>query len=197
MAYKYLKDLTYDEVKEFLKHTSDYDEKLFDRAMDMAYDSVEEYLYGAPRAVSYQYFGRGEYFKIRELNNDVKKWFDNIQASYEWLDENTLEEINRAYELWQKDYEDGLSDEEYSEYESLIDDIEDSVLSKMKAEYDWAIDADDDYPEIFVNDIEYFEPDYEDIYVDTDTWEIHNINDESDENYGIVDEDLSEQLTFL
>lgn len=197
MAYKYLKDLTYKEIDEFLKHTSKYDEALFDRAIDMAYDYVSDYMLDAPKGIDYRYFGRGEYFRIEDMTKEVKDWFDDLKRDYDWLDDSTNEKIARAYELREIDtYDRDLTDEEYAEYESLIDEIEDEVFAKMKAEYNAAFD-DEWHREIFMDYMEDFEPDYEDIYVDTDTWEIHNIEDGDDENYGIVDDDLSKQMTFL
>ena len=191
---KYVKDLTFQDWVELIKHNSRVSEYAFDKALDNAYFWVGEYLSGAPRSVDFRYFDRGEFFEVKEADSDFMDWIDDVQKTYEWLDESTYNKCRRAYELWKADrYERDLSDEEWEESDTLKDEIGDEIFALMKSEYDAAFD-DEVQADVLMNDLELetvLFDDYETAYVDTDTWEIHDLYDKESEN---LDSDLDEQL---
>ena len=191
---KWLNDLTYNELKIFVnRYGSDIAEKVFDRALDDAYSWIDTYLEEAPRNdVDYMYFDRGEHFTVNDATYKFMDWIDGVQADYEWLNQSTYEKCKRAYELWKADrYERDLSDEEWEEYEKLKDEIGSEIFTLMKSEYDAAFD-DDHRVEIFnAYADEFFDEPIDEIWVDTDTWEYHTMDDLESED---LDYDLDEQL---
>ena len=188
---KWINDLTFDEVKEFLSHNQDIDGKVFNRALDDAYFWVGEYLYGAPReSIDYAYFGRSEHFTVKDVNYKFMRWIDDVQRDYEWLNESTYNKCKQAYELWEADKVRDLSDEEWEEYDTLKDEIGDEIFALMKSEY-WAAFEDDNRAETFIQSTEdFFDEDPDEIYVDTDTWDWYVV-DFDDET---LDSELNEQL---
>jgi hypothetical protein len=198
---KYIKDLDHSKIKKFLSWNSDIRKKVSERILDDAYYWVfEEYLNGA-KDVDYELFGRGEYFTVKDVTSDFMKWIDSTQRAYEWLSEDIYDKCKRANDIYAeiewKEWEGGMVDDELQEeYESLKEEIGDAIYDRLKSEYEAAFD-DDAIADAFSNYIDEFIPDYETTYVDTDTWEIHDTQDENDSEYGIVDDDLSEQTTFL
>lgn len=185
---KYANDLTYKELDELVKHNSDIEEKAADRAMDDVYFWLEDYLHGAPRSVDYRYFGRDEYFEVSEADTEFMNWVDNIQRTFEWLNDDIYEKCKKAHELWRKTYYGDATDEEYEEYEGLKEEIGSDIFELMKADYWWALDS-KNYAEIIATYPDWFFEEGD--WVDTDTWEIHNIDDEESEN---LDSELNEQL---
>lgn len=201
MSRKWVRDLTFQDWVDFIKHNSYVSEYALDKALDNAYFWVGEYLNGSPRTVDYEYFGRGEHFTVNQADQSFIDWIDEVQNAYEWLDEETYDKCKRAYELWKRadnafaDDED-LTDEEWEEYSNLLDEISDEIFHLMKSEYDSAFD-DEVQADILMNDSELEDglfDDYENTYVDTNTWEFHNIEDEEDEDAARLDYDLDEQL---
>lgn len=189
---KWINDLTFDEVKEFLSHNQDIDGEVFNRALDNAYFWVGDYLYGAPReSVDYEYFGRGEHFTVKDATTAFMDWIDRVQRNYEWLKSDTYEKCKQAHEFWLYDYDIGeLSDEQQSEYETLLEEIGDEIFALMKSEY-WAAFEDDNRAETFMQSTEdFFDEDPDEIYVDTDTWDWY-VADFDDET---LDSELNEQL---
>ena len=189
---KWINDLTFNEVKEFLSHNYDIDRKLLDRVLDDAYFWVREYLDGAPRHdVSYKYFGRGGYFEVKRATTAFMNWIDDVQQEYEWLDTDTYEKCEQAYELWlHRDDVGGLSDEQQHIYETLLEEIGDEIYALMESEY-WAAFEDDNKADTFMQVTEeFFDEDIDEIYVDTDTWDSY-VADPNDEK---IDSELNEQL---
>ena len=196
---KYIDDLDANEMLELLDHHDDLDKIAFDWALDNVYSWVGEYLHDAPRKdVDYMYFDRGEHFTVKDATYDFMNWIDGVQADYEWLNDDTYEKCKQAHELWkygEDNYWD-IPDEDIERYESLKEEIGDEIFALMKSEYDYAFT---DQGKLDAFDV-YLDNNYDEYktkYVDTDTWEIHDTQDENDPEYEIIDDDLSEQMTFL
>lgn len=189
---KWVKDLTYDEIRELIENDSYLKDRVLNRTLDDAYYWVGEYLEGVPRtAVDFEYFGRGEHFTVEDATDEFMEWVDDVQRDYDWLDDETYSMCKRANELWRKIYYDeDVTDEDEIEYEKLLEDIGYNIFSQMKYEYDAAFDH-EVWVEAFNSYVDEFIDDVDNSYVDTETWEIHNINDEESEN---LDYDLDEQL---
>ena len=194
---KYIEDLTYEELKSLIANNSELKHKAYERAMDDAYMFTEEYLMGAPREIDYEFFARGEHFTIKDFTEDVLRWLAKQSDTYGIFSDEVRNSLDRTYELWH-DIEYGVLDDDpdyekyVEEYEGLKDAIEDEFFEAVHSAYDYASYPDDGYVDIVSGYSDEFFEDGD--WVDTDTWEIHNIYDEEDEENEGLDYDLDEQL---
>lgn len=199
MSRKWVKDLTYDELKELVDNNSDIADKASDRFDDDVRFWAEEYLQGHPRSLDYSLFGwnGSDYIEFDDIGSEEISWLRKQNQSFGLFDDATMQKIDRIEELLGL-MDDAYYDEDdtkYAEYESEYDDlkseIEEALYSVIgKDIYNkWDIDIQADTVSSYFD--EFFK---EGDYVDTDTWEIHNIEDEEDEDAARLDYDLDEQL---
>ena len=196
---KYVKDLTYDELKELIRNNDDIADRASERAESDVRFWAEEYLDGHPRSLDYSLFSwnGGDYIEFDEIGHNEIAWLRKQNNTYGLFDEATMQKVDRIEEvikLMDEAYYDD-DDAKYAEYESEYDDlkseIEDACYEAIAGDINhiWDIDIRADIVS------SYFDEFFEDgDWVDTDIWEIHNIDDEDDEENEDLDYDLDEQL---
>ena len=123
---KYIKDLTYDELKELIEYNDDIAQKASERAESDVRFWAEEYLAGIPNDIDYTLFDThgADDFKIDEFSADVVDWLKEQTKTFGLLDDASLKKLDRIQEL-QDLMEDAYYDEpeKYDEYESEYEDL--------------------------------------------------------------------------
>jgi hypothetical protein len=209
---KYLKDLTFDEVKDVLLKNDELFDRAKEKAIDDSYYWLEEYLFGARRLKGVDYsigYDRGDYFTIKDMTSDVLDWIKGVSEDYGLFNEDLVkdaERCNRMYEFLQYgDFEDqywvdlGLEnefegkseDEVYDEYEELKKDIEYRIFKRLQSEISyWYTTPDNQLAGDFADFMdEFFIEDYDDTVVDMETGELIDLNDFDENERNSMDPD--------
>lgn len=213
---KYLKDLTFDELKDVLKKNDAMYDKARERAIDDAYYWLEEYLFGARRLKGVDYsigYDRGDYFTIKDMTSDVLDWIRGVSEDYGIFNEDLVkdaERCNRMYEFLQYgDFEDqywadlGLEnefegkseDEVYDEYEDLKGDIQSKIKNRLVSEISyWYESPEDELDSSIVDVFDSYVDEFTDGHTDTtivdmDTGKFIDLNDLDEDEIDAMDPD--------
>lgn len=175
--YKRVFDLTYDEAKEVLNHNRDIEEKVFDWALNSVGYWLDDYLRAFPRnSVDYEIgYGSRGYFTVKDFNA-VENALEDLQQDFEFLTEDNYKEaLSLIQQLNDLEDMESWSDDDEKQYHQLSSKLNSIIYNRLQLEYDSV----DNYLEEYL--VEY--PDTwftEEDFVDTDTWEVFNIEDRPD-----------------
>lgn len=199
---KYLKDLTFDELKDVLLKNDELFDRAREKAIDDSYYWLEEYLFDARRLKGVDYsigYDRGDYFTIKDMTSDVLDWIKGVSEDYGLFNEDFVkdaERCNRMYEFLQYGFNeeefDGKSEDEvYDEYEDLKSDIQSKIKKRLVSEISyWYTAPDNQLAGDFADFMdEFFIEDYDDTVVDMETGELIDLNDFDENERNSMDPD--------